>query len=296
MINCGYIAIIGRPSVGKSTLMNSILGQKVSITCKKPQTTRHQIIGIFTEEKRQLIFIDTPGLNNNISNNLDKYMNKAAYSIIDDVDMVLLVLENGRLDDFEKEIIKTCHDKKVNIIIAINKVDLTKNRNSILPFIHTIHSLPQGAEIVPISAKNKDNIPSLLDCISKYLPQMDEYIYPEEDITDRSIRFLASEIIREKVFRLVGEELPYQTFVLIDKFEELDNIINIYASIIVDKKSQKHIILGKSGSKIKSIGSSARVDIEELVENKVNLQLWVKVKSGWRMSEDTLQSAGYSEY
>jgi GTP-binding protein Era len=291
---CGYIAIIGRPNVGKSTLLNNILGEKLSITCRKPQTTRHQIMGIKTTEETQFIFVDTPGVHTNSQNALNHYMNKAAESIIDDVHVVLFLIESNKWTDVEDRVFKRLSQLDVPIIVAINKADMIKDKSIILPLIGKINQVSDKFITIPISAESGKNIPELEKIIEDCLPDS-EFYYDPDLLTDRSDNFLVSEIIREKLMRSLGDEIPYQLTVEINqfKYDEIKEITDISATILVERKQQKAMVIGKGGSKLKEVGSSARVDIEKLIETKVYLQLWVKVKEGWADSEASIKNLGY---
>lgn len=287
----GYIAIIGRPNVGKSTLTNHIVGAKVSITSRKAQTTRHRIHGIHTTEDAQFIFVDTPGFQTQYNNALNRGMNKTVMDALHSTDVVLFVIEGTRFDERDQRVLELL-PSDLPVILVLNKLDLVKDKDQLLPFIARMNELFKFAAIVPISARNGEHIPQLLAEIRSYLP-VAAPMFDEDDITDKSERFLAAEIVREKVFRLSGEEVPYSASVMIEKFEQEGELRRIFASILVDRDNQKAILIGHEGSKLKEIGTSARLDMERLFGGKVYLELWVKVKGGWADSERILKQLGY---
>lgn len=287
----GIIAIVGRPNVGKSTLLNHLLGQKISITSSKAQTTRHRIAGILTEPKAQYVFIDTPGFQQRHKGALNKVMNRTVTQSIVDVDVIVWVIEAlsyGRDDAAVLELLS----RDIPVICAINKVDRVKEKNALLPFVEQISSLFPFAAIVPLTAQKKLRLEVLLEALRQHLPEQ-EALFDDDEITDRSERFLAAEIVREKVFREVGEEVPYSITVEIEKFEQHGNLRKVYAAVLTDKEGQKAIIIGEHGAKLKTIGTQARKDMEKLFGGKVYLELWVKVKSGWAESEASLRQLGY---
>ena len=287
----GFIAIIGRPNVGKSTLTNHIVGAKVSITSRKAQTTRHRIHGIYSSEDAQFIFVDTPGFQTQYNNALNRGMNKTVMDALHSTDVVLFVIEGTRFDARDQKVLELLpHD--LPVILVLNKLDLVKDKDSLLPFIGSMNELFKFAAIVPVSARNGEHVPQLLAEIRNYLP-VAPAMFDEDDITDKSERFLAAEIVREKVFRLSGEEVPYSASVMIEKFEQEGEFRRIFASILVDRDNQKAILIGHEGSKLKEIGTSARLDMERLFGGKVYLELWVKVKGGWADSERILKQLGY---
>ena len=290
--NTGFIAIVGRPNVGKSTLLNALVGQKISITSKKPQTTRHRITGIRSDESSQLIFVDTPGFQLEHKNALNRAMNKSVTSTLNSVDVVLFVIEALRFDERDKQVMKLLPDSRP-VILVINKIDMVADKGELLPFIERMSKEHTFAEIVPIAAENKE-IQNLPDTIRKYLPESPP-MFDADDVTDRSERFLAAEIIREKIFRLLGEEVPYSTSVMIEQFTQEGNLRRIHASVIVDKPGQKAILIGKGGEKMKAISTQARKDMETLFGSKVYLEVWVKIKSGWADDERAVKSLGYGD-
>jgi len=286
---CGYVAIVGRPNVGKSTLLNHVLKQKICITSRKPQTTRHQQLGIKTEGSNQIIFVDTPGIHASQKKVLNRYMNQEARSALHDVDVIVFVVEALKWQEEDDLVVRLLNDVTSPVILAINKIDRLENKQKLLPFIEKIRGKVSFQEIVPLSALNADNLDVLEKVICSHLPQR-EHVFSEDEITDRSSRFLCAEIIREKIIRQLGDELPYELTVEIENFEANEKIVHIDALILVDRDSQKSIVIGQQGQRLKSIGSQARVDIEALLGQKVMLKLWVKVKAGWADSERALQS------
>ncbi|MBL4762243.1 MAG: GTPase Era [Gammaproteobacteria bacterium] len=293
--HCGYIALIGRPNVGKSTLFNAMLGQKISITAPRPQTTRHQVLGIKTSENAQFIFVDTPGLQKEPGKkSINRYMNRAARSVIQDVDVVLFLIESHKLNGEDLHLIDIFKQQSVTPIVVINKLDLKKNKNELLPLIEKLHVQLPESEIIPLSALKKDNIETLEKSIKAALPIADP-VFPGDQITDRSMRFFAAEIIREKLFRMLQQELPYSLTVDVSTYEESEKIVKIQANIWVERNSQKGIVIGKSGQQLKEVGKRARADIENMIDKKVYLELWVKVKENWGDDEAALNKFGYGD-
>ena len=290
----GYVAIVGRPNVGKSTLLNRILGQKISITTRKPQTTRHQIIGVKTEQGSQVIYVDTPGLHKDRKEALNRYMNRAASSALKDVDLVIFVIERTAWTDEDDLVLDKVKQVKCPVILAINKLDKLKDKETLLPYIEKVSKYMPFEEIIPISAGNGDNVDLLESAIIKRLPE-GIHFFPEDQITDRSERFLAAELIREKIMRRLGDEIPYQVTVEIEEFKLEGRLLRISALILVQRSGQKRIIIGNKGEQLKSIGYDARIDMEKLFDSKVMLNLWVKVKSGWSDDERALRSLGYED-
>jgi len=293
-LHSGYAAIVGRPNVGKSTLLNRMLGQKISITSRKPQTTRHRIMGIDTAENFQTVFVDTPGIQNKHDTAIHRYMNRAASSAVNDVDVIVFVIDRLSWTDEDEHVLESIKSAAVPVILVINKVDRIVDKNKLLPHIQSLSSRLKWADVVPVSAKAGNNIDVLQKAIRKRLPQR-EYIYDEEQITDRSERFLAAELIREKIMRQMGDELPHKVAVEIESYKEETNLVRINALIWVERDGQKKIIIGKSGERLKQIGSEARKDIEQLIGQKVMLSLWVKVKSSWSDDDRMLKSLGYAD-
>ncbi len=291
---CGYVAIVGRPNVGKSTLLNHLLGQKISITSRKPQTTRHQVLGIKTEDDYQIIFVDTPGLHKDADKAINRYMNRAASSAIKDVDIVVFVVDRTAWTEEDEMVLEQVRRSGLPAILVVNKVDLLAEKSTLLPHLQLLAEKGDFAAIMPVSALRRHNIEELEQELLGFLPES-QYFFPEEQITDRSQRFLAAEIVREKIMRQLGEELPYAITVEIEEFEQDSAILNISAVIFVERKGQKKILIGEAGSRLRSIGSDARRDMELLFDSKVMLRLWVKVKSGWSDDERALRSLGYDD-
>jgi GTPase len=290
----GYIAIVGRPNVGKSTLLNALLGQKISITSPKPQTTRHNLLGIKTLEKQQLIFVDTPGLQVSPTKALNRLMNKNALGVVQDVDVIVFVVEGMQWRDEDDWVLQRFKNTQIPVILVVNKVDKISPRERLLPFLQKMTEKYNFAAICPLSAKDQDNLSGLEQEIIARLPEND-FIFSEDQLTDKSERFLVAELIREKLMLLLGEELPYQTTVEIEQFVEEKTITKISGLIWVERDGQKAIVIGKSGAMLKKIGSQARQDIEKLLDKKVFLQLWVKVKADWSDNDRALRQLGYSE-
>ena len=290
-IRSGYIAIVGRPNVGKSTLLNRLVGEKISIVSRKAQTTRHRITGIVTTDESQFVFVDTPGFQTKFSNALNRTMNRGVTQTLSDVDLVLFVIEADRYDEKDQAVVRLL-PKDRPVILVINKTDQLKDRNVMLPFLAKVSAEFDYAAIVPISAAKGRQTDTLLAEARKHLPN-EGLMFPEDDLTDKSERFLASEYIREKVFRLLGDELPYATTVEIEKFETEGELRRIFAAIVVDREGHKAIVIGKGGESLKRIASEARRDMERLFDSKVYLEIWVKVKSGWNDDERLLKSLGY---
>lgn len=287
----GFVAVIGRPNVGKSTLTNRLVGAKVSITSRKAQTTRHRIHGVLTTDAAQYIFVDTPGFQTKHTNALNRLMNRSVTSTLGDVDVILLVIEAGRWGQGEDDIVKML-PADTPVLLVINKVDRLQDKGALLPFIAKMADIYPFAEIVPLSAEKGQGTQELLSASARYLPEA-EPVFEADDITDRSERFLASEILREKLFRNLGEELPYGIAVEIEKYEQEGNLRRIHAAVIVDKAPHKAIVIGKAGERLKRISTDARKDMENLFGGKVWLETWVKVKGGWADDERALKSLGY---
>ena len=291
---CGFIAIVGRPNVGKSTLLNHLLRQKVSITSRKPQTTRHRILGINSDAEHQCIYVDTPGLHSNQQKALNKVMNNTVVSVINDVDLILFLIEKTNFNEGDHRVLELLSKTHTPVLLLINKIDLVKDKESLLPHINALSKQQDFNEIVPVSALGGHNLRKIEELVKSYLPRR-EFLFPEDQVTDRSSRFLAAELIREKVIRQPGDELPYEVTVEIENFQQQESILHIHGLILVDKPGQKKILIGKDGERLKRIGSSAREDMETAFETKVMLNLWVKVKSGWADDERALQSLGYMD-
>lgn len=292
---CGFIAIVGRPNVGKSTLLNKILGQKISITSRKAQTTRHRIVGIHTEDQYQAIYVDTPGLHIEEKRAINRLMNRAASSAIGDVDLIIFVVEGTKWTDDDEMVLNKLRAAKAPVVLAINKVDNIKEKDELLPHITELSQKFDFAEILPISAQRGKNVHILQKIVRKSLREGVHH-FPEEYVTDRSQRFMASEIIREKLMRFTGEELPYSVTVEIEQFKLNERgTYEINGLILVERDGQKKMVIGAKGQKIKTIGTEARADMERLFDNKVHLELWVKVKAGWADDERALRSLGYMD-
>ncbi|MDA9221565.1 MAG: GTPase Era [Betaproteobacteria bacterium] len=287
---CGKIAIIGQPNVGKSTLLNFILGQKLSITSRKAQTTRNQILGIHTEKNIQFIFVDTPGYQQKFLNQMNKRMNKSVTSVFHDVDVVIFMSEPKILNEIEIDLVKMIPND-IPVINLINKIDRITNKNKILELIDINSELKIFKKIIPASIKLKDNQKIILQEITEFLPEQD-FVFDVDDITDKNERFLAAEIIREKIFRFTGDELPYSIAVEIENFEHKDNLRRIFATILVDKDSQKPVVIGKDGEKLKRISTDSRRDMEKLFQSKIWLEIWVKVQKNWFDDARALKSLG----
>ena len=291
---CGWVAIVGRPNVGKSTLLNALVGQKISITSGKAQTTRHRINGVRTVAPTQFVFVDTPGFQTKHSAALNRTLNRTVQGALTDVDVVLFVVEAGRfsLEDAKVLSLMPTGEHAKPVILIANKLDAVHRRAELAPWLKQMQERHAFAEFVPLSARRPTDTERLLKIVEPYLPQQD-WFYDEEALTDRSDRFLASELIREKLFRLTGDELPYTSTVVIDRFEEEGNLRRIAASIVVERDAHKGIVIGDGGALLKRIGTEARVELERLMDCKVFLELWVKVRSGWAADDDHLRSYGY---
>jgi GTPase len=291
---CGLIAIVGRPNVGKSTLLNALVGQKVSITSNKAQTTRHRITGIRTVDDSQFVFVDTPGFQTKHSAALNRNLNRTVNSVLGDVDVVLFVVEAGRfgLDDAKVLSLMPKGEFAKPVVLVANKLDAVHRRAELAPWLKGMQDRHPFAEFVPLTARKEADVGRLLGILKPYLPEQ-PWFHEEDALTDRSERFLASEIIREKLFRLMGDELPYTSTVVIDKFEEDGALKRIAASIVVERDAHKGMVIGDHGAVLKRIGSEARVELEKLMGGKVFLELWVKVRSGWADDDEHLRSYGY---
>lgn len=293
-MNCGYVALIGRPNVGKSTLMNHMLGQKISITSRKPQTTRHRILGINTTDAGQIIYMDTPGMHQIEKKALNRYLNKTADTSLLGVDVVVWLIDGLSWHEYDEVIFDKLKRAGLPVILVVNKVDKVKDKDSILAFFAEAQKRFPFQEMLPVSALKGTNLDTLEAILIKQLPEAG-LIYPEDQITDRPERFLAAEIVREKLTRRLGDELPYSMTVEIERYEEQAKVTKIYAVVWVERSSQKNIVIGSQGEMLKKVGTDARIDIEKLIDKKVYLQIWVKVKKGWANNERALQSLGLSE-
>ena len=287
----GYLAVIGRPNVGKSTLTNRLVGAKVSITSKKAQTTRHRITGVRTRGTTQFVFVDTPGFQTTQTKALNRTLNRTVTSALGDVDVVLFVVEAGRFGLPDAKGLALLPPDKPALLIA-NKLDAMPRRTDVLPWLRGMQERHPFAEFVPMSAERTADVERLFGIIEPYLPEQ-SWFYEEDALTDRSDRFLASEIVREKLFRLTGDELPYSCTVVVEKFEEEGSLRRIAASIVVERKAHKGMVIGEGGERLKRIGSEARQELERLLDARVFLELWVKVRSGWADDESHLRSYGY---
>ena len=290
-LRCGLIAIVGRPNVGKSTLLNALVGQKVSITSKKAQTTRHRITGVRTVDEAQFVFVDTPGFQTKHSTALNRNLNRTVQGVLADVDLVLFVVEAGRFGLDDAKVLSLLPKDKPVVLIA-NKLDAVNRRAEMMPWLKSMQERRNFTEFVPLSAKKDSDVQRLFQILKPYLPNQ-EWFYEEDALTDRSEKFMAAEMIREKLFRLTGDELPYEATVIIDRWEEEGNLRRIAATIVVERDAQKGMIIGQGGERLKRIGSEARQELETLMDARVFLELWVKVRSGWADSEEHLRSYGY---
>ncbi|MEX9817707.1 GTPase Era [Providencia rettgeri] len=291
--HCGFVAIVGRPNVGKSTLLNQLLGQKVSITSRKPQTTRHRIMGIHTEDNYQIIYVDTPGLHIEEKRAINRLMNRAASSSIGDVELVIFVVEGTNWTADDEMVLTKLSSLRCPVILAINKIDNVTDKTILLPHISMISQKMNFLDVVPISAEKGTGVDTIAKIVKQHIPEAIHH-FPEDYITDRSQRFMASEIIREKLMRFLGDELPYSVTVEIEQFKVTEEgIYHINGLILVEREGQKKMVIGNKGSKLKTIGTEARIDMERMFDNKVHLELWVKVKSGWADDERALRSLGY---
>ncbi|MFI4938745.1 MAG: GTPase Era [Burkholderiales bacterium] len=288
---CGYIAIVGRPNVGKSTLMNALIGAKVSITSRKAQTTRHRVTGIQTVENAQFIYVDTPGFQTRHANALNKTLNRTVTNTLTASDVILFIIEAGTFGPADQQVLDLVPDN-VPCLLVINKSDRVKDKAVLLPFAQQIAAKYNFSAVVPVSAKLHFQLDDLQGEIRKYLPE-NPPVFGEDDITDRSEKFLAAEIVREKVFRFVGDELPYTSTVLIEKFEQEGDLRRVFAAILVQRDTHKSMLIGQKGARLKEISTQARLDMERLFGGPVYLEVWVKVKSGWADNEAGLRAYGY---
>lgn len=288
---CGYIAIVGRPNVGKSTLMNMLIGANVSITSRKAQTTRHRITGIQTRPDTQFIYVDTPGFQTRHNNALNKTLNRTVTNTLTAADVILFVVEAGSFSDADQQVVALL-PKTVPVVLVINKSDKVKDKAQLMPFAQKVAALHNFAAIVPVSARQRFQLDRLEAEVRTYLPQ-NEAVFGEDDITDRSEKFLAAEIVREKVFRFVGDELPYTSTVLIEKFEQEGSLRRIFAAILVERDTHKAMLIGQKGARLKDISTQSRLDMEKLFGGPVYLEIWVKVKSGWADNQAGLRAYGY---
>ncbi len=293
--HCGLIAIVGRPNVGKSTLLNALLGQKVSITSRKPQTTRHRILGILTEDNKQAMLVDTPGLHSEEKRAINRLMNRAASSSISEVELVLFLVEGTHWTTDDELVLTKIKNSGVPAVLVVNKIDNVQTKEELLPHLQKLAAMHDFQQIVPISAVKGTKVDHIRQLCLDSLPESD-FWFPDDYITDRSSRFMASEIIREKLIRFTGDELPYSITVEIEQFKtDQKGIIHINALILVERETQKRMVIGNKGEKLKTIGREARRDMEALFERQVFLETWVKVKSGWADDERALRSLGYGD-
>lgn len=291
---CGFVAIVGRPNVGKSTLLNHLLGQKLSITSRKPQTTRHRILGIVTENRVQAVYVDTPGMHKKEPRAINRYMNRTAESALKGIDLVLFVVDGLKWTPDDELVLEKLQKVDTPVILLVNKVDTVGDKEKLLPHIAALSAKRHFEEVVPVSALRGHNLKPLHELVSRFLPFAPPF-YAEDQITDRSQRFLAAELIREKVMRQLGDEIPYDLTVQIDSFKEEVRLLRIDSTIYVERPGQKAIVIGDGGQRLKLIGREARLDMEKLFDRKVMLTLWVKVKGGWSDDERALKSLGYSD-
>lgn len=293
-VRAGYAALLGRPNVGKSTLLNRLIGQKLSITAPKPQTTRHLILGIQTLPEAQIVYVDTPGLHRQGRRAMNRYLNRAAASVLGYVDVVVFLVEALRWTDEDEDVLSRLVDFQGPVALAVNKVDRISDKTRLLPFLQEIAGKRNFVEVAPLSALEGDNVPALERIIARLLPER-EFLFPEDQITTASERFLAAELIREKLTRLLREELPYALTVEIERFVEEDRLVRIHAVIWVERETQKGIVIGEKGRTLREVGRQAREDMERLLGRKVFLETWVKVREGWSDDERALRSLGYAD-
>lgn len=291
---CGYAAIVGRPNVGKSTLLNHLIGQKLSITSRKPQTTRHPVLGISTRDDAQLLFVDTPGVHGDGKRALNRFMNRAAISALAGVDVIVMVVDRGDWRADDDRVLRQCREARVPVILAVNKIDLAASPDALLPVLARHNERGDFAAIIPLSARRDQRLDVLEDEIVRYLPE-GPFLFEKEALTDRSTRFLVAEIVREKIIRQLGDELPYATTVEIEAFSSSAALTHIAALIVVERQGQKAILIGHRGQRLRQIGQQARRDIERLLDARVMLKLWVKVRSAWADDERALRSLGYED-
>jgi len=292
--HCGFVALVGRPNTGKSTLLNRLLGQKISITSRRPQTTRHRILGIKSSATAQLIYVDTPGLHHYTGRAMNRHMNRAASMALQDVEVVVFLVEGLRWTRDDDLVLKELEPLECPVVLAMNKVDLIPDKEALLPGLQALSRKRAFEHIIPLSARKGDNIAELESRVEALLPVSPAF-FPEDMVTDRSERFLVSERVREKLFRNLGRELPYGLTVAIEHFRREGKVTHIHALIWVDRQSQKKIVIGKQGRVLREVGRQARLEIEALLGCQVNLKLWVKVKEGWADDEQALRSLGYTE-
>lgn len=291
---CGYLALVGRPNVGKSTLINALVGNKVSIVSPKPQTTRHRILGITTRGPEQWVFVDTPGLHEQAGKALNRQLNRTAAATLTDVDLILLVVEAGRWTDEDRRVLERAQAVATPLALVMNKMDTLASREAVLPYMDKMAGQADFGFMVPLSARGRDNLDALLEASKPYLPR-GPLLFPEDDYTDRSARFLAAETVREKLTLTLHQELPYALTVTVDDFQRADNILHIHATIWVARASQKGIVIGRGGRVLKQVGERARRELEKRLEEKINLRLWTKVRESWPDDERALRVLGLDE-
>ncbi len=291
---CGFVAIVGRPNVGKSTLLNELVGQQISITSNKPQTTRQQILGIHTENHKQIIFVDTPGLHKHVPHALNRLMNKSVVQAVDGVDAIIWVVDWREWTEEDERVLSLMQKQTVPIILVVNKIDLCKNREELLPLLQKLSAKLNFASVIPVSALKNKNTQAIYQAISPWMPES-PYYYPEEECTNASVRFLIAEKVREKLTRELSDELPYDLTVTIEAYEETETLIKVSALILVERDSQKAIVIGKKGEILKKVGRLARLDLEAMLGRKMFLSLWVKVRSGWADNLSELHKLGFEE-
>lgn len=294
MSRCGLVAIVGRPNVGKSTLMNHLLGEKISITSRKPQTTRHRIHGILSREDYQIVFADTPGIHRGHDRALNRFMNDSAESALSGVDVVCFMVDGLKWTDGDEHVLRKLPRDGTPVLLLVNKVDQVDDKETLLPHLAALSEKFEFAEVIPLSALREKNLDALEKAIADRLPEGAFWFDPDQ-LTDRSLRFMVAEIIREKVVRQLGQEVPHQITVQIEVFNEGERLVEIAAALLVERQGQKKILIGTGGDRIKQIGIQARRDIERLLDQKVMLDLWVKVKSGWSDDKRALRSLGYGD-
>ncbi|UJF24813.1 GTPase Era [Suttonella sp. R2A3] len=292
LTRAGYIAVVGRPNVGKSTLINHLIGQKIAITSNKPQTTRHALLGIYTRGETQIVFVDTPGIHDERKKAINRQMNRAAWQSMEYVDAIIHVSEFARWTAEDTHIAESINALKLPKIHVLNKIDRCKDKSTLFSALSEIQERADWQEIVPVSAQHEHNLDALENSLAQYMPEQ-PWLFPEEQITTAGMRFMAAEIIREKLFRYLHQELPYELGVIIERYSEEDSMIQIDATILVERASQKGMVIGKGGKTLKLVGQRARGDLETLVDKKVMLRTWVKVRENWRDDDQIIQSMGY---
>jgi GTP-binding protein Era len=291
---CGFVALVGRPNVGKSTLLNRLIGQKISITSRRPQTTRHRILGIKTDAGAQIVFVDTPGLHVRQPRAMNRYLNRAAADSLRDVDVVIFVVEGTRWQEDDDWVLEKLGRLSCPVVVAVNKTDRVADKTALLPYLQTLAGKREFAALIPVCARTGEHLGELEAAVRRHLPASPP-LFPEDQVTDRSERFQAAELVREKLFRKLGEEIPYGLTVEIERFREENRVLHIHALIWVEKVRHKAMVIGAKGERLKAVGREAREDMETMLGQKVFLQLWVKVKEGWADDERALQSLGYRD-